>query len=158
MHTEFRRTVLPAELRSLVAFDHKVFRASDWFNREDWEDYESWWMLVAGVKVGCCAFERHVDFTQDLTNDANPPLRGSLYISSTGILPRFQRKGFGALLKSWQVSYARYHRFHRIVTNVRQSNAAIRRLNQAFHFRELRTTPGYYRNPREATVVMELAL
>ena len=31
-------------------------------------------------------------------------------------------------------------------------------LNRKFGFRAIRTTPGYYANPSEATVVMELRL
>ena len=67
-------------------------------------------MLVDGVKVGCCAFETNVDFQEDVRDDGvNPPLRNCLFIASTGILPRFQGQGFGRLLKSWEVAYARYH-------------------------------------------------
>ena len=50
-----------------------------------------------GVTVGCCGFEHHVDF-QDGQENENPTLRGSLYISTTGVLPRFQGKGFGPIL------------------------------------------------------------
>lgn len=147
------------EIRSLVAFDHKVFRKADWFSTAEWRAYESWWMIVGNRRAGCCAFQHNVDFREDASeDDGNPPLRGSLYISTTGILPRFQHMGFGAMLKSWQISYARYHRFTRIVTNARESNAAMIALNERFRFKVLRTTPNYYEDPREATVVMELRL
>src|SRR6267142_849793 len=106
MNTKFRRAILPKEIRSLIAFDHKVFKKADWFSPTDWKCYESWWMIVNGTRVGCCAFEHGVDFQDDLREDEiNPPLQGSLYISTTGILPSIQGMGFGRMLKSWQISY-----------------------------------------------------
>jgi GNAT superfamily N-acetyltransferase len=113
MKTEFRRAVLSRELGRLVAFDHRVFPKSDWFAKSDWAKYESYWMIVDGGPVGCCAFEHDVDF-QDDPDKENLPRRGSLFIATTGILPRFQGKGFGHLLKCWQIVYAHHHGFTRI--------------------------------------------
>jgi ribosomal protein S18 acetylase RimI-like enzyme len=159
VETQFRKAKPQAEIRSLLAFDHKVFEKAEWFDREDWRTYESWWLTVNGRKIGCCAFERHVDFQQDIREDGrNSRLRGSLYIASTGILPEFRRHGFGRLMKSWQISYARHHGFTRIVTNTRKSNKSMVDLNKKFGFKKLRTTPGYYDDPPEATVVLELLL
>jgi hypothetical protein len=92
MRTEFRRSVLPKELGRLLAFDHKVFPKSDWFAKSDWGNYESYWMIVDGVAIGCCAFQHHVDF-QDDPNKVNPPRRGSLFIATTGILPERRSAG-----------------------------------------------------------------
>jgi ribosomal protein S18 acetylase RimI-like enzyme len=157
MNTEFQKAILPKEVRGLMAFDHKVFKRADWFSAADWKSYESWWMIVNNTRVGCCAFEHNVDFHDDLREDeTNPPLRGSLYISTTGILPHFRRMGFGTMLKAWQISYARYHGFTRIVTNTRKSNKSMIRINKQFGFKRLRTTPDYYDDPVEPTVVMEL--
>ena len=97
----------------------------------------------------------NIDFQEDVRN---PPRRASLYVASTGILPRYRSLGFGKVLKSWQISYARYHRFTRIVTNTRKSNKIIIGLNRKFGFKVLRTTSGYYEDPCEPTVVMELNL
>jgi ribosomal protein S18 acetylase RimI-like enzyme len=159
MRTVFRQAAIPGEIRSLMAFDRKIFVPSDLFDRAAWETYDSYWMIVDGIKVGCCAFERHVDFQEDISEEGvNRRRQGSLYISSTGILPRFQRQGFGALLKSWEIAYARRNGFTRIVTNTRKRNLAIIRLNRRFGFRPIRTTPRYYSDPADATVVMELWL
>jgi ribosomal protein S18 acetylase RimI-like enzyme len=161
MHTEFRRAVVSEEIRSLILFDHKAFKGypGDWFDQPTWETYESWWLIVGKRKIGCCAFSRDTDFQEDIHPDKdNPHRRGSLYIASTGILPQFRGKGFGTLLKAWQLSYARYHGFSRIVTNTRKSNKAMIRLNGKFGFKIVRTTPAYYEAPREATVVMERRL
>jgi ribosomal protein S18 acetylase RimI-like enzyme len=161
MHTEFRRVITPKEIRSLILFDHKAFHEypGDWFDHATWQMYESWWMIVGKRKIGCCAFERHFDFQEDIHPvQHNPRRRGLLYIASTGILPQFRGQGFGTLLKAWQLSYARHHNCTRIVTNTRKSNKAMIRLNQKFDFKIIRTTGGYYENPREATVVMERRL
>ena len=161
MNTEFRKAVLPAEIRSLVIFDHKAFHEypADWFRRDDWNTCEPWWMIVDHRKVGCCAFEHHVDFGNDSPGrGCNPSRRGSLYIVTTGILPEFQRLVLGTLLKNWQVAYARFHGFTRIVTNTRKRNRPMIRLNEKFGFKAIRTTPDYYQSPREPTVVMELLL
>jgi ribosomal protein S18 acetylase RimI-like enzyme len=161
MNIEFRRAIVPKEIRSLVIFDRKAFHEypADWFDRDDWEACDPWWMIVNNRKVGCCAFVPHVDFQGDICEDGkNARLRGSLYIVTTGILPSFRNVGFGGLLKSWQLLYARRHGFTRIVTNTRKSNKPIIGLNQRFGFKVLRTTPNYYEDPREPTVVMELRL
>jgi ribosomal protein S18 acetylase RimI-like enzyme len=158
MKTEFRKAILPDEVKLLVAFDHKVFPKADWFTKSDWLQYESYWMIVNGDTVGCCGFEHHVDFREDQEIE-NPSLRGSLYISTTGILPRFQDKGFGPLLKSWQLAYARQNGFTRIVTNHRASNRRVIRLNRKFGFKIIRRRKSiYYEDPDEPTVVMELKI
>ncbi len=145
MKTEFRRAQKPDELRSLEIFDRKAFHQypADWFDRDDWEAFDAWWLIVANRKIGCCAFEAHGT---------------TLYIASTGILPGFQGQGFGDLMKCWQIAYARRHRFKRIVTNSRKSNKAMIALNRKFGFKLIRAEPNYYQNPKEASVVMRLQL
>jgi ribosomal protein S18 acetylase RimI-like enzyme len=159
MNTQFRRAIIPEEIRSLLIFDRKAFRdyRADWFGRDDWKVYDSWWMIVDGRKVGCSAFEHHVDFQGDVSGE-NLRLKASLYIATTGILPELRGLGFGNLLKCWQIVYARHHHFTRIVTNTRQSNKAMIRLNEKVGFKVIRSTPNYYDRPREATIVMELRL
>lgn len=157
MHVEFRRVVVPGELRALLAFDRKVFARADLFPTAAWRQCESHWMIVDGARAGCAAFLPHVDFQEDVRDDGeNPALSGSLYIATTGLLPRFQGRGLGQLMKAWQVAYARHHGFHRIVTNTREGNHRMIALNRKFGFRVVRTTPGYYSDPADATVVMEL--
>jgi ribosomal protein S18 acetylase RimI-like enzyme len=143
--TEFRKAGAD-EIRSLMIFDRKAFREypDDWFDREYWSVCESWWMIVDGKKVGCCAFEHGA--------------RGWLYITTTGILPEFRGVGLGSLLKGWQLAYARQRGFKRIITNTRKSNVAMIGLNRKFGFKIVQTKANYYRDPVEATVVMELRL
>ncbi len=159
MTVEFRTALLPLELRSLVAFDRKVFRRPDCFPASDWAGYKSFWLIVDNKKIGCCAFLEHVDFEQDFREDGvNPRREGCLYIVTTGILPAFQGRGFGHLLKSFQVAYAKHNGFTRIITNTRKKNAAMIALNKRHRFEVIRITPRYYSEPTDATVVMELLL
>jgi ribosomal protein S18 acetylase RimI-like enzyme len=60
-------------------------------------------------------------------------------------------------VKEWQIEYARRNGFRRVVTNCRESNAAMITINERFGFRAIRRTAGYYADG-EATVVMELVL
>ena len=145
MKVEFRRANVRTELRSLVAFDRKVFRA-DAFDADMWSEFQVWWMLVDGVKAGCAAFEPHT------------PKRGTLYVATTGILPRLQGRGLGRLMKAWQIAWARQHGFVRITSHHRASNTAMIALNKSFGFRRTGTRQGYYTNPDEARVSMELTL
>jgi ribosomal protein S18 acetylase RimI-like enzyme len=157
MKTEFRKARLPQDLRSLLLFDRKTFSASDLFTAADWKHYKTFWMLVDNVKVGCCAFQEHVDFAEDI-RAVNPRRKGSLYITTTGILPKYQGQGYGQLLKAWEIAYAYHGGFTRIITNTRSQNARMLELNRQFGFRRVRTTKGYYADPVDATVVMELRL
>ncbi len=157
MRVEFRRAEAPREVRSLMAFDRKVFGEADWFAAAQWREYESYWMLVDGRKAGCCAFERDRDFRHDLGED-DVARKGSLHITSSGISPEYQGQGFGTLMKAWQVAFGRRNGFTRMITTTRKSNARMIALNKKFGFRVLRVTSGYHRAPVEPTVVMELRL
>jgi ribosomal protein S18 acetylase RimI-like enzyme len=146
-----------AESKALVRFDKRVFGA-DCFAEEMWASYEAWWMTLGGRRVGCCAFERDVDFEGDEEKDGDRRREGSLYIASTGILAEFRGCGLGKVMKAWQVAYARRLGYKRMVTNSRQSNEAMIALNRQFGFRKVRTVAGYYDEPKEGTVVMELVI
>jgi len=157
MELEFRRADVDAELRRLRDFDRKVFPAADLFPASYWRVCEVWWMLVDGRRAGCCALRPHADLSDDLDAD-DTPAEGVLYISSTGLLPAYQGRGLGAVMKAWQVAYARRNGFRRVVANTRAGNARMIELNQQFAFRVTRRIPGYYADPDEGTVVMELSL
>ena len=132
---------------------------ADLFSTEEWKEYESYWMIVDGTAVGCCASQQNVDFQEDIRKDEhNPPMKGSLYISTTGILSGFRSRGLGRLLKSWEIAYAKDHGFSRIVANTRERNIKMISLNKKFGFKVIRRTSGYYSGPTDATVVMELRL
>lgn len=137
---------MPKELNDLIAFDRRIFSASDRFDAEYWRRCESWWLLAAGAKVGCCAFEKSA--------------RGgrTLYIATTGILPKYQRQGFGQLMKAWQIAYAQRRGYRRLVCHSRESNLRMIALNRRFGFHVARRLPGYYTEPDEPGLLMELRL
>jgi len=150
---EFRRAAIPDEIDALCEFDRKVFHAypSDVYGPEAWKEFESHWLIVDGIIVGCTAFGHNVDYDYE----ARP---GYLFISSTGVLPEFRRKGFGKEQKKWQIEYAKKNGFKIIVTNMRQSNEPIIRLNEWFGFKQRKVHLHYYHEPDEAAIVMELDL
>lgn len=159
METQFQKAIVPEEAHQLIAFDREVFPRSDLLSAEQWKQYETYWMIVDGTKVGCCAFQTDVDFQDDLRRDGvNPRLKGSLYISTAAILPAYRGSGLGRLFMCWQIAYARYHGYRRIVTNTRERNLPIVALTRELGFQVIRTTPGYYSSPTDATIVMEFLL
>jgi GNAT superfamily N-acetyltransferase len=153
MKIEFRKVIIPDEIESLCEFDRKAFAffPADLFDPEDWEQYESYWMIVDGKTVGCSAFVHDVDYDEQ-------PRPKCLYIISTGILPELWGQGLGSKQKQWQIESARQWGFEVIVTNMRESNTRIIRLNKKFSFIIRELVPGYYFDPEEAAVVMELKL
>jgi len=149
---ELRKAIIPDEVEALGDFDRRAFHLhpQDLFTSEQWEEYESYWMVLDGQAVGCSAFVHNVDYNEQ-------PRPGCLYIVSTGVAPEFQRKGFGNQQKAWQIEYAKQRGFTKIVTNMRQSNERIIRLNEKFGFTIRKIDPGYY-SDGEPCVVMELDL
>jgi ribosomal protein S18 acetylase RimI-like enzyme len=143
MRMQFRRANAVTELRELVRFDRQIFRRADVFPPAYWRSVESYWMIVDGVKVGCCAFE---------------PNGVTLYVASTGVLPDFQGRGLGKRFKRWQIAYARRHGYTRMLAHCRQKNLPMISLNRKVGFRTVAVTPGYYARPTEAAVLMELPL
>ena len=153
MSIEFRKVFVPDEIDALLAFDRQAFAdfPDDLFDAEDWAGFISHWMIVDGETVGCSAVVHDEDY-----DETSKP--GSLWIASTGILPGHRRKGFGRLLKEWQISYAKEHKFKTIVTNMRQSNHPIIALNGKLGFTVREIAAGYYYDPDEDAIVMELQL
>jgi ribosomal protein S18 acetylase RimI-like enzyme len=152
VRVEFAPAVLPDDLRRLMAFDRRVFPKADLFDADYWRQCESWWLLVEGVRAGCCAFERNTDVTA--TGERTRP--GCAYVATTGILPRFQGRGLGRLMKDWQIAWAMHNALRRLVGVTRKSNKAMIRLNRSCGFREVRTIPDYYAD--EAGIVMAIKL
>ena len=97
MKTEFRKASVPEKIPQPDGVDRRIFPASDCFDAEYWRECEAWWLLAGGVKMGCCAFEA--------VPGAKPGgARQSLYIGTTGILPKYRGMGFGRLMKAWEVA------------------------------------------------------
>jgi ribosomal protein S18 acetylase RimI-like enzyme len=159
MRLEILKASLPEEAPNLHAIDLQIFGEADAFEKDYSIELEAYWIVADGKLAGCTAFRHHVDFRDDLLPDEpDVAQEGSLYIETTGILPDYRGKGLGTLVKDWQIDYAREKGFKRIVTNCRESNSQMISLNAKRGFRLVRVTPGYYEEPTEATVVMEVLL
>jgi ribosomal protein S18 acetylase RimI-like enzyme len=157
MMLEFRKAVLPEEGAELWKTDVEIF-GKDAFPPEDWLSLESYWIVVDGQVAGCAAFIHDVEFQEDLRGDGeNAGQPDTVYIQSTGLLRAYRGRGLGKRIKEWEIEYARRNGFRRIVTNCRESNAAMISINEKYGFRAIRSTPGYYEDG-EGTVVMELVL
>jgi len=114
--------------------------------------------VLDGRVAGCAAFIHDVEFQEDLRGDGeNAAQPGTVYIQSTGLLRAYRGRGLGKRIKEWEIEYAKRNGFRRIVTNCRESNAAMIAINKKFGFRAIRSTPEYYEDG-ETTVVMELDL
>ena len=144
MEMEFVQADVAREARRLRAFDKQVFPPADVFPASYWRECVVYWLVVEGKRVGCCALQAETD--------------GVLYIASTGLLPAWQGKGLGAVMKAWQIAYARSNGFQRMVTETRAGNTRMIELNRQFGFRIRKRVAGYYLDPVETAVVMELAL
>jgi ribosomal protein S18 acetylase RimI-like enzyme len=155
MALEFRKA-LPQEAAELWKLDLEIFGV-DAFAPEDWLSLESYWIVVDGQVAGCAAFIPDVEFGEDVGDGENVAQRGTLYIQSTGLRREYRGLGLGKQVKEWQIEYARRNGFGRMVTNCRESNAAMIAINEKYGFRAIRKTDGYYADG-EATVVMELVL
>jgi ribosomal protein S18 acetylase RimI-like enzyme len=149
----FRKVRIPEELEAVHQLDQKIFSTfpGDLFPQEDWGEFESYWMVAEGLIVGCSAFLHHVDYDET-------PRPGCLYIVSTGILPDMRGRGLGRKQKEWQIEYAKCHGFEVIVTNMRQSNRPIMRLNEELGFRVRLVHSAFYNEPLEDAIVMEVSL
>ncbi len=157
MVLEFRKAVLPEEGAELWKMDVEIF-GKDAFDEELWLSLESYWIVADGRVAGCAAFIHDVEFQEDLRGDGeNAAQPGTVYIQSTGLLCAYRGQGLGKRIKEWEIEYAERNRFRRMVTNCRESNAAMISVNEKYGFRAIRSTPGYYEDG-EATVVMELVL
>jgi GNAT superfamily N-acetyltransferase len=150
---EFRQVIIADEMELLCELDRKIFHAhpADLFAPEDWAQFESYWMIVDGQIVGCSAFVRDTDYDDN-------PRPGCLHIMTTGILPELRRTGLGLKQKQWQIEFAKQQGFRTIVTNTRESNLPMLKLNLKLGFTIRETAPHFYFEPDEPAIVMELQL
>lgn len=157
MKIEIKPADVVTEAANLIALDARMFLPSDRFDDPgDWQEYIAFWIVVDGQVVGSIAFGLNVEFSGSWDIDKSNP--GSLYIASTGILPEFQQKGIGNIVKQWEIDWAKSHGFKRISTNCRASNQGSLRLNAKFGFKVISEIPHYYEDPDEPAIVMKLEL
>lgn len=154
MSVEIRKAISKEDRELLCRMDKQMFPKGDVYDKPSyWKEYDCYFLLLDGKPIGSIAFKPHT-----APNGENEfiPSDDCLYITSTGILPRFQGRGWGAFLKAWEIVYARHCGFKRVLSHVRKSNTRIIKLNQKFGFRVVREMPNYYTDPREDGLLMEL--
>jgi ribosomal protein S18 acetylase RimI-like enzyme len=151
MGFEFKKAILPRELPDVLAFDARVFtQTGDIWDRDDWVEHEVYWMLVNGVRVGCCALQGDVDYDGE-------PKTDSLLIASVGISPERRNEGLGTRFTAWQIEHARKRGYATIVATTRESNAAMIAVYEKLGF-IVRCMTDYYEEPKERAVVFDRSL
>ena len=146
----------PGSAKLLAELDRQIFSAEDAFSEEDWlgSGLEAYLLYIDGQIAGSAALQPRTDIR---SRKSYPPAPDCLYIVSTGVLAEFRGKGLGLILKTWEVAYAKTHGYARMVTNMRESNAASIALNEKFSFYVREIIPNYYPDG-ESAFVMELNL
>src|SRR5579885_1873378 len=115
------------ELDDIVMFDRHVFPSSDYCDPSAWVFYKAFWINFIGSSVGMLALAPDMECGDALAKER---LRiGSLWITSIGILPSFQRAGIGTAALEWAIEWARKNGFDRMSSNCRTSNEASARLH-----------------------------
>jgi ribosomal protein S18 acetylase RimI-like enzyme len=156
LNIEIKEARIPEESAALTEMDKVIFSGGG-FSEEEWEEHEAFWLIVDGRKVGSVAFKLN-GVSGETSSEPYHPAPGCAYIAGTEILPEFQGIGLGSILKAWEIAYARAQGFGRIETNARMSNLRSINLNLKHGFKVVRVKPGYYGNPTENALVLELRL
>ncbi len=148
------------DARALAAMDRRCFP-----NKEDHSPpsyfktpgMRSFWITYGSRRIGAMSLMHHRTYSVDQYTFAEH-CHGSLYLTSTGITVANQRKGIGAILKAWQIAYARRLRFGKIVTHARVSNIASINLNVKFGFTAVGLLRKYYGETEDAVLLEFLVL
>lgn len=147
--------VKPEETQDFIELDRLIFSEADAFNPEFFDLFENFWIIINGRRAGAIMLGLHMD---RWSQEVPPPREGSLYLASTGLLKRYRGFGAGRQAKLWQIAYAREHGFTRLVAENRESNHAIVNLNESLGFELIGIDPGFYPDPLEDALIMELVL
>jgi len=79
-------------------------------------------------------------------------------ILNLGVAPAHQRRGLGRALVERLMALLADRGVHAVYLEVRESNAAARRLYQQLGFRTVGRRPAYYRHPVEDAVILRTAI
>jgi ribosomal protein S18 acetylase RimI-like enzyme len=155
MELSIRRADVKVDAALLARLDRKIFSKADAYNAADFKrgdcGTDIWLVEIDSEVAGTIAFSHNIE--PDET-----PAPGTLCITNTALLPRYQGRGIGKVLKAWQLAYAGGAGFTRLVTCARKSNVASIKLNEQFGFKLYKRITRYYSSPREAAVVLERML
>ncbi len=73
------------------------------------------------------------------------------------LLPEARRRGYGSLLLANMLRWAEQLGLHSVFLEVRRSNEPARRLYEKYGFETIAERKGYYRNPGEDAIIMQLS-
>ncbi|MGN0159483.1 MAG: ribosomal protein S18-alanine N-acetyltransferase [Brotaphodocola sp.] len=81
-------------------------------------------------------------------------LAGEGEVQRIAVLPQYRRLGLGRKMMDAMVGFARENRAESVSLEVRESNAAARRLYESYGFTAEAVRKGYYHNPTEDAIIM----
>lgn len=153
------RAKIPEETNALMRMDKTIFGNRDVGNRYFWDEIitEAWWVVVDGKRIGTTALQANSGMSLRVGTDC-PEEIGTLFVCSTGLLPKWHKLGIGTLVKAWQIAHARHEGYAKLLTCVRVSNQASIMLNQKLGFAVREVIEDFYSNPTEHAVVLELSI
>lgn len=100
-----------------------------------------------------------------LTADGRPAgyigannVSGEVYMNDLAVLPEYRRRGFGRLLLSALVAFARAKEAEFVTLEVRESNIPAVSLYRAFGFQQTGMRKNFYRDPDENALILTLPM
>ena len=157
MKLEVRPAETVEDYEALVSLEHASFNPSDCFTLETWKGYRAFFVLAdTKVAAGVFAFGENLSFSGDWAADKESV--GSIYLTNIFVVPGMEGRGVASFAMQWLIAWARANHFERISSNCRASNAASLRLHEKFGFKIIGQTPGFYEDPVEAAIELELVL
>lgn len=157
---KIRAARIPGEIGTLLKLDAQTFQEADVITSEDewlyyWKGALCYFLSVGSTLAGSlvlCAHKGMWDEEKEILTD----VPGCVHLVSIGILPEFQGRGLGSLLMTLGITHARVGGFSKVVSVIRPSNIASRKLHERFGFRKTGTTiSGYFEEPDEPGVMYE---
>ena len=143
------------QTKELDALMQRIFPEELPLQESDWQEPGtiSFFILAEGKRIGFVTIQENRE--PATSYEADPPFApGFAYLLFIGILPDYQKKGFGTAAMHWLMSWAKSKNLNQIVSNIRPSNIASERLHDAIGFKELVIYKDYYPEPnREDTSI-----
>ena len=152
---QFVRANIKKDRRELMKMDRQIYLLHDCWDAEDFAGAKVFWIVADGRTAGWLAFFHEMRF-RDGENWRRSP--GWLYLANTGILKEYRRHiEVEDAVCRWQIEYAKKNEFRWISTNERASNPNIP-VFLRHGFIKVKSTQGYWEQPSEPNVVLEMSL
>ena len=137
----------PEDAKELSLLDKECF-STPWSERMFYQDANNpsaYYVLarIGGELVGYCGIYMVLDEGQ---------------ITNIAVLKKYRGQKIASSILEKIVDYARENNLFKITLEVRESNAAAIGLYEKFGFKKVGYRKGYYHNPQETAVLMDLQL